>query len=99
MGDTGYTEKYGTAGRIDSQEKRRRSREGAHMSKQLRDAWRGGESSLLMFVKQMECVCEREEGRVDGEQGEREALLLSPPRAPYVCEIRIKLNRLLGIIL
>ena len=62
-------------------EKRQRSRDGAHMSKQLKDARRGSGSSRLMFMKQMEWVSEREGekkgGRVMGSKV-REALLLSP---------------------
>lgn len=42
---------------------RKKSREGAHMSEWLRDARRSRESSQLMFIKQMEWVCERVEGR------------------------------------
>lgn len=37
------------------------------MSKQLKDAQRGRDSSQLMFAEQMERVCESEGGRVDGE--------------------------------
>lgn len=46
-------EKYGIGGETEKR-KRQRSREGAHMSKQLKDARRGRESSRLMFMKQME---------------------------------------------
>lgn len=47
-----YGERYGTDGK--KKEKRQRSRDGAHMSKQLKDARRGSGSSRLMFMKQME---------------------------------------------
>lgn len=71
----GKTERDGGMGRYwwigEKTEKKgesKRSREGVHMSKQLKNTRRGRESSRLMFMKQMEWVCEIGEGREgDGE--------------------------------
>lgn len=49
------------------EKKCQRGGEEAHMSKQLKDARRGRESSRLMFAEQMEGMCVSEGGRVDGE--------------------------------